>query len=137
MAGKYYLNESIELTSEDNNLVIQNYNDEQAIVSGALNVPPSWEPYRDNIFMTFLNVSTPPSNQVQVHAWVNRIARTRAAITTVLFDLTCHVSDVRQSVSLMMATTMLATTSLKQRHPPPKPAVTSARSPPSACTSLG
>ena len=52
MAGKYYLNESIELTSEDNNLVIQNYNDEQAIVSGALNVPPSWKPYRDNIFVT-------------------------------------------------------------------------------------
>ena len=54
MAGKYYLNESIELTSEDNNLVIQNYNDEQAIVSGALNLEANWKLYKDGIYQTDL-----------------------------------------------------------------------------------
>jgi hypothetical protein len=73
MLGKYYLNETIELTSWDSNLLIQNYNDEQVSLSGAMNVKTTWQQYKNGIYQTPLATATPPVSASRLVCFPKRL----------------------------------------------------------------
>ena len=44
-AGTFYLTDTISLTTQDNDLTVQNYNGEEVWISGGQPIAPSWKPY--------------------------------------------------------------------------------------------